>query len=175
VRSLLFFFVALVGLGAPSVAAAYEDQISVGLELGWAGVPSSGTLPQNGIDLGITAGYGITDAWGVRGLASFDLLFGDRRLRIGMMGAEAIYLLDIVRFVPVFGFGVDGVISGFNGENRGDFALHALLGFDYLLNERWSIGASGRGFWITTNGRSFLDALFFTVALRVGIRFDAPR
>ncbi|MEM8607151.1 MAG: outer membrane beta-barrel protein [Myxococcota bacterium] len=162
-------------LAAPAAASAYENQVTLGLELGWAGIPNSSTLPLNGIDLGITAGYGINDAWEIRGLGTFNLLFDDDRLRTGMIGAEATYLLDIVRFVPVFGFGVDAVISAFRGNTRGDFAMHALLGVDFLINPRWLVGASARGFWVTTNGRSFLDALFFTAAFRVGIRFDVRR
>ncbi|MGB5811680.1 MAG: hypothetical protein WBG86_14180 [Polyangiales bacterium] len=155
----------------PSRAFAYDDELTVGLELGWAGIPNSARLPVNGIDLGLTVGYGINDAWAVRGLGSFNLLFGDRRLRTGIVGAEALYLLDIVRFVPIFGFGVDALISGFDDRTRGDFAMHALLGVDFLISRRWLIGVDGRGFWVTTNGRSFLDALFFTVAARVGVRF----
>ena len=171
-RSAWICAVIIVGL-LPSSASAYEDQVTVALELGWSGIPNASALPRNGIDLGVTAGYGINDAWGVRGLANFNLLFSeDRRLRTGIVGAEAIYLLDIVRWVPVFGFGVDAMISGFAEESRGDFALHALLGFDYVIGPRWLIGADGRGYWVTTNGASFMDAFFLTVAARIGIRFD---
>ena len=163
----------LVVVGRPANASAFEEQVTVAVELGWAGIPNSSTLPLNGIDVGVTAGYGITDAWGVRGLANFNLLFSEeRRLRTGILGAEAIYLLDIVRFVPIFGFGIDAMISGFATEKRGDFAMHALLGVDFLISPRWLVGLDGRGFWVTTNRASFLDALFFTVGARVGIRFD---
>lgn len=156
----------------PSSAFAYENQVTVALEVGWAGIPNSTTVPPNGLDLGITAGYGINDAWEIRGLGNFNLLFDDDRLRTGMIGAEAAYLLDIVRFVPIFGFGVDAVVSRFRDETRGDFAMHALLGVDFLINPRWLVGFSGRGFWVTTNNRSFLDAIFFTTCARVGVRFD---
>ena len=166
--------VAMLGLSAlPQTVRALEDQVTVGVELGWAGVPNSAALPKNGITAGLTAAYGITDAWGVRGLGNVNLLFGDRRLRMGIVGVEAIYLLDIVRFVPVFGFGIDGMVSGFSGRARGEFAMHALLGIDCLINPRWLIGVDGRGYWVTTNRASFLDPLFFTVAARVGFRFDA--
>ncbi|MEM7434022.1 MAG: outer membrane beta-barrel protein [Myxococcota bacterium] len=172
-RILAWVGLALVGLvAAPSEARAYERQLTVAAEVGWAGIPNSNNLPLNGVNAGVTVGYGINDAWGVRGLANFNLLFDDRRLRTGIIGAEAIYLLDIVRFVPIFGFGLDAMVSGFDGRTRGDFAMHALLGVDFLIDPRWLVGADARIFWVTTNGRSFLDALFFTAGVRVGVTFD---
>ncbi|MCZ6806878.1 MAG: hypothetical protein O7F08_07985 [Deltaproteobacteria bacterium] len=172
-RSSPWICAALFGLASlPSTASAYEDQATLGLAVGWAGIPNSSTLPRNGIDVGLTAGFGITDAWGIQGVLSYNVFPDDRRLQMGVAGLEAIYLLDIVRFVPIFGFGVDGMLSAYNGRTRGDFAIHALLGVDYLIDARWLVGADGRAYWVTTNGGSFLDPLFFTVAARVGVRFD---
>ena len=168
-----WIFVAVLGLSAlPQTVRALEDQVTLGVELGWAGVPNSSTLPKNGMGAGLTGAFGITDAWAVRGLGNVNILFGDRRLRTGIFGVEAIYLLDVVRFVPVFGFGVDGMVSGFSGRTRAELAMHALLGIDFLINPRWLIGVDGRGYWVTTNRASFLDPLFFTVAARLGFRFD---
>ncbi len=163
----------LLGLvSVPSTASAYEDQATLALEVGWAGNPNSSTLPRNGVDVGLSAGFGITDAWGIQGVLSYNVFPDERRLQMGVVGLEAIYLLDIVRFVPIFGFGIDGMVSGYDGRTRADFAIHVLLGVDYLISARWFVGADGRGYWVTTNESSFLDPLFFTVAARVGFRFD---
>lgn len=157
---------------APSTALAYEDQATLSLEVGWAGVIDSSTLPANGVDVGLVAGFGITDAWGIQGVLSYNIFPDERRLQMGVAGLEAIYLLDIVRFVPLFGFGVDGIVSGYGGSTRGDFALHALLGVDYLISARWFVGVDARGYWVATNANSFLDPFIVTVAARVGLRFD---
>jgi hypothetical protein len=173
VRSTASVWATLVALVCvPSTAAAYEDQATLALEVGWAGIPSSSTLPRNGIDVGLSAGFGITDAWGIQGVVSYNVFPDERRLEMGVAGLEAIYLLDIVRFVPLFGFGLDGMVSGRAHRTRGDFALHALLGFDYLISDRWLVGLAARGYWVATNANSFLDPFIVTVAARVGVRFD---
>ena len=67
---------------------------------------------------------------------------------------------------------LDGILSVRERAARGDFALHALLGIDFLINPRWIIGADARGFWVATNAKSPLSAFIVTAALRVGVRFD---
>ena len=92
-----------------------------------------------------------------------------------MAGLETVYALDIVRFVPLIGFGLDGLLSVLERQAFGDFALHALLGVDFLLNPRWIIGADARVFWIATYKKSPLDQFMVTAAVRVGVRFDVGR
>lgn len=155
-----------------SPAHAYEDQATLGVAVGYAGMPQSDTLPRNGVDFALSGGGGIGDAWSIQGLLSYNLYFGDGTLHMSMAGIETIYALDIVRFVPLIGFGFDGILSVRERAARGDFALHALLGVDFLINPRWIIGADARGFWVATNASSPLSAFIVTAALRVGVRFD---
>lgn len=159
-------------LSAPSTVRAYEDQATLGLAIGYAGNPGSDTLPRNGIDFGLSAGVGLGDAWSIQGLLSYNLFPDARPVHLGIAGLETVYALDIVRFVPLIGFGVDGLLTVRERASRGDFALHVLLGVDFLINPRWSIGADVRGFWVATNARSPLDPFIVTAALRVGVRFD---
>ena len=91
---------------------------------------------------------------------------------MGIAGLETVYALDIVRFVPLIGFGLDGLLSARSRNARGDFALHVLLGVDFLVNRRWIVGADVRGFWVATNAKSPLGPFLVTAALRVGVRFD---
>ncbi len=156
----------------PSTAWAYEDQATLGLEVGYAGIPRSDTLPRNGIDVGLSAGGGIGDAWSIQGLLSYNIFPNERPLHLGMAGIETVYALDIVRFVPLIGFGVDGLLTVRDRGTRGDFALHILLGVDYLISQRWLIGADVRGYWVATNAHSPLDPFIVTAAARVGVRFD---
>ena len=156
---------------APTPARAYEDTATLGLAVGWAGNPNSASLPQNGLSLGLSAGFGIGDAWAITGIASYALFPGDRPFQMGVAGLETLYFLDLVRFVPILGAGLDGIVSGQSGSRIGDFALHGLLGFDFLIDRRWLVGADVRAYWITTSGRSPLDPFFITAAARVGVRF----
>jgi hypothetical protein len=156
----------------PASARAYEDQATLGLAVGYAGMPESDGLPKNGIDIAVSAGGGLGDAWSIQGLLNYNIFPDDRALHMGMAGLETVYALDIVRFVPLVGFGLDGLLSVRDRHARGDFALHALLGIDFLINPRWIIGADARGFWVATNANSPLGAFIVTAALRAGVRFD---
>ena len=66
----------------------------------------------------------------------------------------------------------DGLLTVRDGRTRGDFALHGLLGVDYLINQRWLVGADVRGYWVATNAASPLDPFILTAGARVGVRFD---
>ena len=91
---------------------------------------------------------------------------------MGIAGLEAVYALDIVRFVPLIGLGLDGILSVREKATRGDFAAHLLLGFDFLIDRRWVFRADVRLLWVTTNTSSPLPPFLVTAALRVGVRFD---
>jgi hypothetical protein len=158
-------------LAVPSMASAYEDQATLGLEVGYAGIPRTDTLPRNGVDVGLIAGGGFGDAWSIQGLLSYNIFPDERRLHLGMAGLETVYALDIVRFVPLIGFGIDGLLTVRDRRTRGDFALHVLLGVDYLI-KRWLVGVDVRGYWVATNAASPLDPFILTASARVGVRFD---
>jgi hypothetical protein len=162
---------ALLG-SLPSTSRAYEDQATLGLAVGYAGIPQSDALPQHGIDVALSAGWGLGDAWSIQGLVGYDCFPDDRRLQIAKAGLETVYALDIVRFVPLVGAGVDGMLSARDGTTRGDFALHVLLGVDFLLNPRWLIGADARGYWVATHAASILDPFVLAAGVRAGVRFD---
>jgi len=173
VRRLVGIIGSLVLLASlPSTASAYEDQATLGLEVGYAGMPTTETLPRNGVDVGLVAGGGLGDAWSIQGLLSYNIFLNERPLHLGIAGLETVYALDIVRFVPLIGFGIDGLLTVRDRGTRGDFALHVLLGVDYLIDQRWLIGADVRGYWVATNAASPLDPFILTAGVRVGVRFD---
>jgi hypothetical protein len=174
VRRLLWIVGSLAALLAvlPSTARAYDDQATLGLALGYAGIPGSSTVPRNGVDVALSAGGGLGDAWSIQGLLGYSVFPNARALHLGTAGIETVYALDIVRFVPLLGAGLDGLLSVRERQTRGDFALHFLVGFDFLINPRWLIGADVRGYWVATHAQSPLDAFLITAAARVGVRFD---
>jgi hypothetical protein len=156
----------------PTSALAYEDQATLGLAVGYAGMPRNDAPTENGVDLALSGGGGIGDAWSIQGLLTYDVFPNEGALHMSMAGLESVYALDIVRFVPLIGFGLDGLLSIRDRRTWGDFALHALLGVDFLINPRWIIGADVRGFWVATNAKSPLGPFVVTAALRAGVRFD---
>jgi hypothetical protein len=156
----------------PSMASAYEDQATLGLEVGYAGMPRTDTPPSNGVDVGLIAGGGLGDAWSIQGLLSYNVFLHEQPLHLGMAGLETVYALDIARFVPLIGFGLDALLTVRDRQTRGDFALHVLVGVDYLINQRWLIGADVRGYWVATHAASPLDSFILTAGARVGVRFD---
>ena len=156
----------------PASVRAYEDEATLGAAVGYAGMPESEGLPSNGVHFALSAGGGLGDAWNIQGLLSHSVFLGDQPLQMSMAGLETVYALDIVRFVPLIGFGLDGLLSVRDRQARGDFALHALLGFDFLIDRRWILGADVRGFWVATNAKSPLGPFVITAALRVGVRFQ---
>ena len=161
-----------VAAALPAPARAYEDQATVGVAVGYAGMPDSQVLPRNGLQLALSAGGGFGDAWNLQGLLSHSVYFDAEPLHMSMAGLETVYALDLVRWVPLLGAGLDGLLTVRNRRTRGDFALHGLLGFDFLINPRWIFGADARFFWVATNAKSPLNPFLFTVALRAGVRFD---
>ena len=172
-RCLVGIFVSLVLMAAlPSAASAYEDQATLGLTVGWAGLPRPDLLPGNGVDVGLVAGGGLGDSWSIQGLLNYNIFPDERPLHLAMAGLETVYALDIVRFVPLIGFGLDGLLSVRDRNTRGDFALHALLGVDYLINPRWLVGADVRGYWVATHASSLLPSFIVIAGVRVGVRFD---
>jgi hypothetical protein len=173
VRCLVGIFASLFLMAMlPSAVSAYEDQATLGLTVGWAGMPRPDLLPGNGVDVGLVAGGGLGDSWSIQGLLSYNVFLDERPLHLGMAGLETVYALDIVRFVPLIGFGLDGLLSVRDRSTRGDFALHALLGVDYLINPRWLVGADARGYWVATHASSPLPSFIVTAGVRVGVRFD---
>jgi hypothetical protein len=161
-----------LGASLPAPAHAYEDQATLGVAVGYAGMSSDTTLPRNGLDIALSAGGGVGDAWSIQGLLGYNYYFDARPLHLSMAGLEAVYALDIVRFVPLIGFGLDGLLSVRERQPRGDFAAHLLLGVDFLVNRRWIVGADVRGFWVATNTQSPLPPLLITAAFRIGVRLD---
>lgn len=157
---------------SPETARAYEDQATVGVAVGYVGLSERDGLPQNGLHLALSASGGFGDAWSIQGFLGYDFFPDARPLHMGMAGLETVYALDIVRFVPLIGLGLDGLLSVRDRSTRGDFALHGLLGFDFLIDRRWTIGADARGFWVATHANSLLGPFIVTAALRAGMRFD---
>lgn len=158
----------------PSRALAYEDELTVDVGVGYAHAFASGAVPSSGVPLALTASVGLNDVWTLRATATYALHPGDPTVQIGVLGAELLYIVDILEIVPYFGAGVDALASLSHGELGADFAAHLVLGADYLLSRSAYVGVDLRSYLLVsdlfaTNPRF---PVYLTVLARVGFVFD---
>ncbi|MEO0323618.1 MAG: hypothetical protein AAF447_11725 [Myxococcota bacterium] len=160
-------------LASPSRGHAYEEQWSLELDAGYAQALPAEDAPGSGLQLGLTAGYGPNDVFTLRLRGSYALHPAGDPFHVAMVGVEAVYLLDVLTWVPYFGGGVAGVLSARDGRRRGDLALTAVVGVDYLVRRDLLVGVEARGAVLPTGFASgAFEPGLLSVALKVGWLFD---
>lgn len=98
---------------------------------------------------------------------------GDSLLHRAILGAEIVYLIDILEVVPFLGLGIDAPISVLGDEVWADFAGHAVLGVDWLLAREYSIGLELRPYVLfTALPRSSGDPVWMTAVARFQYLFE---
>jgi Outer membrane protein beta-barrel domain len=138
-------------LMASSVARAYEDQLSLGVGLGYAHATERGRA-HSGALFGVEAGIGLSDTFTVRSSLSYSVHPDARALSVLGLGAELLYLVDVLEVVPYFGAGLDllGSWTAGHGALRGDLGLHPVLGLDWLINRDVALGIEARPVFLLT-------------------------
>jgi hypothetical protein len=122
---------------APSIARAYDRQIGLTLELGYAVTPS-GPLPPHGIYAEGGASIGLGDTWEIRGRLAY--AWHPQPMHRWAGGVELVYLIDILEVVPFLGLGVCGIVTLNDTSVLGDFAANAVIGLDVLLSREATLG-----------------------------------
>lgn len=131
-------------------AFAYEDQLTVGGNLGFAErIADEG--PHHGGMFGISSSIGLDDIWTVRGRFSYSIHQAPDLLHAFFLSAEILYLIDIMEFVPFLGGGPDGVATLWKDQFDVDFALHAVVGVDYLFSREVIFGLEVRPLFFITS------------------------
>lgn len=156
------------------IAHAYEDQITLGFDGGYALAlkrPDTG-VSRHGAAAGVSLGWGLNDAWSLAGRLGYTVHPRGGTRHTLTLGVEATYSLDVVRFVPFAGFGVDGLLSRRGSSTDGDFAVHALLGVDYLWSRRVIFGLDVRTYILPFGHTDPLDPAYLVATLRVSLVFD---
>ena len=140
----------LVWAGA-GPARAYEDLASLDAELSYGHAVSEAT-PPNGVALGLGASLGLSDVFSLRGQLTWALHPGEpQTTSLLFLSAELLCLIDVLEVVPYFGVGVDGIGSFASGrELGGDFGVHLVLGFDWLLSREIALGVALRPVFLLT-------------------------
>ena len=130
---------------APATAHAYEDQLTLGVGLGYANAVSD-RLPQHGALLDVAGSVGLSNVWTLRTRLTYAVHPDhDEPLHVGIVGLELLYLIDVVEVVPYFGIGVDGFGRSRFGDFSADAASHVVLGLDYLVSRGLALGLDVRG------------------------------
>jgi hypothetical protein len=162
---------ALLCWAPPSPTHAYEDQLTVGLDTGYALAMMNGA--SHGIAVGLNASVGLGDLFSLRGRVGYGHHPHGAGLHAGSAGAEVIYLLDVLEWVPYFGLGADGFVFASGGDHRFDLGLHAVVGIEWLASRDWLIGLDIRPFVLPLAFRDApLDPVYFTTTLRFSFIFD---
>lgn len=164
-----------------SEAAAYDDQITLGVTAGWALAPAlaprppSTHAPDHGPTAGISATIGFEDTWGIGAYAAWAVhppFNGGEPYHFGLAGVEALYYVDILQVVPFFGLGVDVLPSVDENTDAvsADFAAHARVSIDYLLSREVLIGADVRVYILPT--ALDLTPVYMTFQVRLSYAID---
>lgn len=139
--------VALVALARPSTARAYEGQLGLSLELGYAVLPT-GPLPSHGAYAEAGLAVGIGDTWEIRGRLGY--AYHPEPMHRWAGGVELVYLIDVFEIVPFLGLGVSGLVTLNDVVVTGDFAANAVAGFDVLLSREVTLGLAVRPSFVLT-------------------------
>ena len=123
-------------------ARAYEEQASVDLAVGYAALLDARRLPTHASSFEVGAGVGLGEAVVLRASLGYARLRdGERRGHAGRLRLEGLYLLDVVRVVPFVGGGASLLVASADGAGvHLHPGAHVLVGIDYLLSRRWTLG-----------------------------------
>ena len=162
-----------VGLqtAAPGVTRAYEDQATLGVDVGYAHATAK-AWPHAGAVLGIEASLGLDDIWTVRAFASYSLHPAAQSLSMASLGGELLYLVDVLEWVPYFGAGVTALGSwfGFKDGLHIDCAVHPVVGLDWLVSRDLALGVVVRPEFLITAWDH--EPLYLSAALSASLLLD---
>jgi hypothetical protein len=152
----------LLAASLPSSVRAYEDQLSFGAGAGYAYATQTGSSNHGGY-FQLEASLGVSSTWSVRGVLGYGLHPAAPRLSQGILGVEALYLVDVLELVPYAGLGVDALASFGAADTRFAVGAHPIVGVDWLLGRSFLLGLSARPIFVLSD----LDRgpLYLTVSL----------
>ena len=157
---------------AAAPVRAYEDQLSLGVGAGYAYLAHSGG-PHHGVAFDLEASLGLSATWSVRGTLGYSLHPGERTQSRLNLGAELVYVIDVVELVPSLGLGVDAL--GGRSHTRPhdahvDFGVHPVLGLDWLVRRELMLGLSVRPVFVLTDWER--QPLYLSVTLALSWLWD---
>jgi hypothetical protein len=156
-----------VFVSAPTGALAYEDQLAVGLDVGYADVAT--TRVGAGFGGGPHAKIGLDDTWNLYAAGFYSYHPGET-LHVATLGAGVEYVFDVLQWIPWGGLGAEVLWAAQGDEQGAEGGIQAALGLDYLASRSYSVGIVLRGHTILSALDTF--PLYGTLALRGSLDFD---
>jgi hypothetical protein len=157
----------LVAIATPSAAFGYEDQLAVGLDLGYAQVAAA---PGGaGFGGGPQAKLGLDDTWNLYA-AGFYAFHPEDSLHVGTLAAGVEYVFDVLQWIPWGGFGIEALGAAEDGSAGLEAGAQAALGVDYLADRAYSFGLTARWHAVLSDLERF--PIYFTLALRGSLLWD---
>jgi hypothetical protein len=152
-------------------AQAYEDQVTLGVGLGYAYATRS-DQPHHGATVTAFTTLGLGPSWSARGLFSYGLHPAQASRSRLDLAAELLYLIDVVELVPYVGAGIDALGTWTEGgpSFRPDFALHPVVGADWLVSRDLLIGLDVRPLFVLTDAKR--ELLYLNVMLTGSLALD---
>ncbi|MCA9577076.1 MAG: hypothetical protein R3B40_14520 [Polyangiales bacterium] len=169
----LWVTIAIVGVSLvqPGEARAYEEQIALNIDAGY--VYAQHGLPTHGVGVGVGAGIGLGDTFTLVLRGGYAAHPGSTPGHVLSATAEVLYIVDILTWVPFFGIGTDGHLILRDGQVRGNFEVHGVLGLDYLHSRTLAIGLDVRvGYLPFEPTAGVLHGLHAQAGLRVSYLFS---
>lgn len=169
VRPMRTALLVAAALLAPAVAAAFDDpQLRLDADLGYACYADEERI--HGAYWGLDVGYAFDSAWVLHGGYQWgEHRIRDASFRAHQLGLGVRYQLDVFEYVPFIDLMPVVFFTDGEGGPAGFAAGAALgLGFDYLIDDTWSIGFGARYYQLA--GESRFPA-YLTAGLRVGYRW----
>lgn len=154
-------------------AKAYEDKLTLGLEAGYGLVAVPSDLPEHGVLVGVSSSIGLGDVWSLRGHVDYGYHPGSDPLHVLVLGAEILYLVDVLQVVPYFGLGIDGLGTYWQDRAGLELGAHVVLGIEYLLSRDTLIGFDIRPHILPLSvSRELLEPVYITATARFSFVFD---
>jgi hypothetical protein len=152
-------------------ASAYEDQVTLGVGLGYAYAALSGE-PHHGAAVALEASVGLGPSWSVRGSLGYSLHPAQHSLSRLSAAAELLYLVDVLELVPYFGAGADALGSWAEHREgwRSDVGVHPVVGADWLLSRDLLVGLVVRPVFVLTDWKR--DPFYLNVMLTGSLALD---
>lgn len=160
-----------VALLAPGGARAYDHQATIELGVGWShAFGSAVTYGDNGIPVILGGSVGLSDALTVRAALTWAPHPGTPFTQVGIVGAELVYVFDLLEVVPYVGGGFDLLTTFDASQARADFGAHVVVGLDWLFKHGMYVGLEVRPYVVVTE----LDTIpvYLTLTARYGLIFD---
>ncbi len=144
--------------GAASRARAYEDQVALGLGVGFAyAIDADREAPGVLVDLSVN--WGLDEAWALRGRFGYAEHPGTPALHALLGSAELLYLVDIVEFVPYAGLGLGVIAANWGSDAGAGPAPHVVAGCDYLVTRSFALQLDLRAAWLQELAPAYYGAL----------------